>query len=639
MRRVVTGARLRVWRLALSVACVGSGALARNGGAAEAVQAQQAVSGFSAEWKGAEREIVVRLPRSDGEDHEVRLRSDVFAKLETGADVNEPGIIYLPPPKNAEEVASQTDVAENVFFSNELVTTDGWELVARFDENASGTWTLNGRFSRLDGALSREVTIAVGELEPGENLLHVRSDRARVPELFFRRKIARSGEAATLRVRVTPANWSGRVELLRGGAGGEAVRVGVETIVSAELRRREISWGDEWWRDRGALNDAALAVGRSLLNSQVTTEGSAFRGGFHLVYDPQVRGHRMAHWLWAWGPSIDLLLRLSALEAARADGSAERFRAAAVAAGERSLRFGMMDPAHPAYGVSTVRWEPSRATPLGWAEYISTADSLFLAGWGWMSLHETTGRPEFLDRTKLLVAAAERLMGQYPVVPQDWIVERDGWTPHTLDESVFGMIGFRRLFEATGERAVAAAGKRFLDSHLEHMGRESGLLMRAWMREEDKEIWDPDIKGHAWVIEGYLDAYRLSGDARYLALADELAQKVIECQAADGGWTYLFKKPEAGDPIDDKGTAIWAYLFYDLYKSTKNPAHLAAARRALGWCLRHQYRGEDPNLDGAIFHENSMAYVRRRPMSILYSTTFFGHALLEELALAKARQN
>jgi hypothetical protein len=52
--------------------------------------------------------------------------------------------------------------------------------------------------------------------------------------------------------------------------------------------------------------------------------------------------------------------------------------------------------------------------------------------------------------------------------------------------------------------------------------------------------------------------------------------------------------------------------------------------------LRHQYRGDDPNLDGAILHANSMAYVRRWPMTILYTTTFFGQALMEELALAKS---
>jgi uncharacterized protein YyaL (SSP411 family) len=370
-----------------------------------------------------------------------------------------------------------------------------------------------------------------------------------------------------------------------------------------------------------------------VLSNHVRDEGSLFDGGFHLVYDPTRRAHRMAHWVWAWGPSIDFLLQLSERE--NDPGRARRFREAALAAAARSLAFEMTNPTHPARGISTVRWEPSRATPQGWAEYLSTADSLFLAGWGWMSAYRATQEPLYLQRMASLVAAAERLMGGYPVVPQDWIVERERWTPHTLDESLFGMIGFRRLHEATGSARVAAAGVRFLDSHLEHMGRDDGKLARAWLREENRDIWDPDIKGHAWVMEGYLDGYRLSGDRKYLATAGELARAVMECQADDGSWTYLFHRPAAGDPIDDKGTAIWAYLFYDLHRITNDPVHLAAARRALGWCLRQQYRGEDPNLDGAIHHACSMAYVKRRQMTVLYTTTFFGLALLEELALGE----
>jgi hypothetical protein len=390
---------------------------------------------------------------------------------------------------------------------------------------------------------------------------------------------------------------------------------------------------ERWWRNRGALVDAALGVGRNLIDAQVKRPGSLFHGGFNLVYDVERHAHRIPHWIWAWGPSIHLLLKLEKLDAAKAAGLSEQFRAAAVTAGERSLAFEMTDPKHRAFGISTVRWEPSRATPLGWAEYVSTADSLFLAGWGWMSLYHKTNDPVYLARTKSLVTSARRLMSEYPVIPQDWIVERDRWTPHTLDESVFGTIAFRRLFEATAEPTASAAGRTFLDSHLKHMGRESGLLERAWMREENKPIWDPDIKGHAWVIEGYLDTFRLSGERKYLDLARALADRVIACQADDGGWTYLFKTPAAGDFIDDKGTAIWAYLFYDLYKVSRSPGDLAAARRALGWCLRHQYRGGNPHLDGALLHTNSMAYVRRRPMTILYSTTFFGLAMLEELSL------
>jgi hypothetical protein len=416
---------------------------------------------------------------------------------------------------------------------------------------------------------------------------------------------------------------------------GESTVIANASVTEAELARKTVPMIERWWDDRDALISALLATGRNVLSAQITEPQSFFRGGFNLVYDPQRKAHRIAHWIWSWGPSIALLLELEKLPAAKREGLSARFRAAAMEAGERSIAFDVADPQHPAFGVSTVRWEPSRATPNGWVEYISTADSLFLAGWGWMSLHRVTGDARYLARTQRLVAAAERLMAEYPVVPQDWVVERNRWTPHTLDESVFGMIGFRELHAATKSPAVAKAGQRFLDSHLTHMGREAGLLERAWLRETKRAIWDPDIKGHAWVVEGYLDAHRLSGDTRYLVLARALTRRVIECQHEDGAWTYLFRRPKENEPRDDKGTAIWAYMLYELHRTTRDAEHLAAARRALGWCLRHQYRGADPNLDGGLLHENGMAYIRRRPMTILYSTTFFGLALLQELRLAQ----
>ncbi len=584
-------------------------------------------------FSAADRELLIPVGNATGQPRELRLETDGLTRLELGDDVGEPGIIYLPPPPGVSNEEEARRGAENVFFFNELTDAAGWELVARFDDEERGTWKLNGRFSPLGGAIEREIVIPVAQLEPGENLLHLRSATLKPPGMYFRRTL---GAETSVRIRLSSPEWGGSVTLWERAGAGAWQPVSQSVITPRQAERTPVDVRGAWWDDRTFVENAALAVGRNLLAAQVRQPGSFFEGGFHLVYDPTHRAHRMAHWLWSWGPAIDLLFALSHEDFARTAGLAGKFRVAAIAAAERSLQFGMLDATHPAYGVSTVRWEPSRATPNGWAEYISTADSLFLAGWGWMSAHRETGRPEFLERTKLLVSAAERLMKQYPVVPQDWIVERNDWTPHTLDESVFGIIGFRRLYQATHSSSVAAAGKRFLDSHLEHMGREGGLLARGWMREEDREIWDPDIKGHAWVFEGYLDAHRLSGDPRYLQLADELAKRVLECQAPEGRWTFLFVRPKPGDPSDDKGTAIWAYLLYELHRSTKNPEHLAAARRALGWCLRHQYRGEDPNLDGGLFNPNSMAYVRRRPLTVLYGTTFLGMALLEELKLRSA---
>jgi len=576
--------------------------------------------------------------------YEWRVQPLGLAMVETGGETNEPGIIYLPPATGPVRLDQKVPLtgAENIFFFNSLARSDRWELAVRFSSyrGQRGTWKLNGRFSTLAGDLREEVVIRADELEPGENLLHVTDGSVGRPEFSFRRQMrVEHGGGRELKdeLQLAQAPWSATVALVAlepTGVRKVLARVEMPRAKSLPPRHREVP--DEWWKDGAAVAEAARAAGKNILANQITDDRSFFAGGFHLVYDVERESHRMPHWIWAWGPAIAFLLKLE--KQAHAEPDLERrWRAAALAAGKRSLAFGIADAGHAAAGISTVRWDPSRAVPGGWVEYISTADSLFLAGWGWMSLHALTGEAMFLERTQALAAAGERLMAQYPVVPQDWVVQRERWTPHTLDESVFGMIGFRALHAATGDGKVADAGKRFLDSHLKHMDREDGLLERAWLREERRAIWDPDIKGHAWVVEGYLDAHAMTGEVHYLQRARDLAGRVLKCQGADGSWTYLFKKPVEGDSRDDKGTAIWAYMLYRLYRKSGDAAHLAAARRAVWWCLAHQYRGDHPQIDGGLLNENSMAYVRRRPMTILYSTTFFGLALLEEMALAPRR--
>ncbi len=588
---------------------------------------------LSATFDPASHRVEIAVTGLGDGDCELRIETPGIRHCETGSDVNEPGALYLPPREGGTGATLAADVpAENIFFFNDFEAAEGWELTAIFSPAAIGTWKLNGRFSKLGGEIRPELRIPVAELERGENLLHFDGTKLDPPVLSWRRRVP-AREEFSCALAVGHTDWHGNVALVKRGGADDAPPLAKVFVAGPPYVRRATTFTGLWWRDRSALVDNARAVGRSLLHAQVTDPHSVLAGGFNLVYDAERESYRMPHWIWAWGPAIKLLLDLERLPAAKDAGLAAQFHVAALAAGRRSLAFGVTDPKHPAFGVSTVRWEPSRAVSGGWVEYVSTADSLFLSGWGWMSLYGATGEAEYLERTKALAAATARLMDRYPVVPQDWVVQRDRWTPHTLDESVFGMIGFRRLFETTHVASVATEGRRFLDSHLVHMGRESGLLQRAWMRDEARGMWDPDVKGHAWVLESYLEAYRLSGEPKYLELARTLAALAISCQREDGAWTYTFHRPAASEPEDDKAIAIWAYLLYDLHRVTKDPSHLAVARRALGWCLRHQWRGDNPYLDGAIFNPNAMAYVRRRPMTILYSTTFFGLALLEELSL------
>ena len=575
----------------------------------------------------------IRFDPAPHQTHEIQLVTAGILKLETSADVTEPGVIYLPEPEGNHGAPPASDGAEIGLFCHDAGVGGEWELVIGFRPDNSGEWHLNVNSATRTGAIAAEVVIPVDALEVGENLLHWRGRVTDVPTLYYRRRVEAAEAAATdggsIRFSVTPGN-EGEVRLVIDGE----TRATATFTAPLEGGVRGGDQADRPWEDRPALEEALAAVADNLCAAQIEQRSSRFDGGFHLVYDCVRHAPRMSHWLWAWGPSIRLLLEASrrARELGRPENG-ERWQAVARKAGRKSLEFEVGGTTHPARGLSTVRWEPARATSGGWAGYISAADTLFLAGWGWIPLYQDTGDAVYLERTRSLIAATGRLMDEYPVVPQDWIVPRGRWTPHTLDETAFGVAGFRALHDVEPAPEVAAQGRRLLDSMLAHMTRDEACVQRAWLREEDKPLWAPDIKGHGWVMMGYLDAHALGGDSRHLALARALGDRVRGCQADSGAWTYAFRCPREDDVLDDKATAIWAYLFYALYAITRDGRDLEAARRALAWCWRHQYRGDHPMLDGAIVNTNAMIYIHRRPMAILYSTTFFGLALLEELKL------
>lgn len=86
----------------------------------------------------------------------------------------------------------------------------------------------------------------------------------------------------------------------------------------------------------------------------------------------------------------------------------------------------------------------------------------------------------------------------------------------------------------------------------------------------------------------------------------------------------------------EKGTSLWSYLFYRLYKYTDNPEYLVVARKALTWCLDNQYDGHDPLAHGGlvgITRQSAIGYRSWFPMQCLYASGFFGLAVLEELTI------
>jgi uncharacterized protein YyaL (SSP411 family) len=315
--------------------------------------------------------------------------------------------------------------------------------------------------------------------------------------------------------------------------------------------------------------------------------------------------------------------------------AADELVQAADRAGKTSLGFFIDDPRHMAADISTVRWYAALGTPGGSIRYASLADSLFLAGWGWMPLHEATGNPDYREASERLVRKAQRLLSTYDVPPQDYVFECSTWTPHTLDESGFGMVGFEGLHNSTGEKWVRDVGKLFIDRHLDVFLNDGPMWHRIYMRDEQRPFGGPDVKGHAWIVDCYLSAYGLTGEQRYLDLAGELAERTMACQHEDGSWTVGYHVPEEGESRDDKAAGIWAYQMRRLYSLTGDSRHLNSSRKAIAWCDRQL--SVDPAVQGfgSMVNPKPMAHIKTRDLAVLYSTTYYGLALVEEIKAAR----
>lgn len=74
----------------------------------------------------------------------------------------------------------------------------------------------------------------------------------------------------------------------------------------------------------------------------------------------------------------------------------------------------------------------------------------------------------------------------------------------------------------------------------------------------------------------------------------------------------------------------------ELADQTGDDRHLAAARKALTWCIANQYSGPDPHARGGVISCCPHSGVNYRPwfrLCCTYTSGFFGLAALEELAL------
>jgi hypothetical protein len=523
----------------------------------------------------------------------------------------------------------------------DIMPTPGLEGALSLDVATEGAFSFNGKF-HPKRALVAEAVIPTRELEHWANELLIEPKDNSVTSFSLRRTIQKPARNFFHTEALLTQDWAGRITIRTVSSAGK------ESRAIARVGYRPEAASTPAFADplgTGRLLHALDGVVGYTLRSRNLNPASPTDGGGFLIYDFEARTYFKPDWIWPNGIAMKLLLGASQIDGLSPEHSPVLLRDAAHKMGEMSLEWAVDDPAHPAYALTTSRYKVNASgfgDTDGFVEYINPADALFLAGYGWIPLYEATGDEAFLKATQLMARQTKELVENFDLVPMDY-VEGSGWTDQTLNEHGFGMLGLSELYRVTKDRQVYDIGIAYIDQVIGKLGRDDGLWHRAWDRKtggteifKDRNL--SNVKGQGWAMIGLMAAADMAPDGPYLGQARKMADVIIAAQLPEGHWAnqYFYSEEEFG--ASEKGTAIWSLMLYQLYAKTGDDKYLVSARKALRWLLDRQYWGEDPNARGGIYERNANSGIVFRkwyPVTVTYTASFFGAALVEELKLQR----
>lgn len=592
---------------------------------------------------------LIRSPKNSAESLKWIIyseRNDPVSRM-TDRSANAPQDYVAPPIKPGTEIW---------FPVIDVALRPGFTLTADFEKISEGdSVCFNGNFRTICHGLKSRMRYSQ-YLEHWENQLYVESKNALLKSVAFELPVA-TGESS-LSLNPLSAYWKGRVELWKESKPGTWQKLDSKEVTIGKdeqpVMRKESTVTKDLVLQRLA------AASEYLVNIRNMNPYSPTYGGLYLFYDLEWDIYRRSDWIWSYGPSIQVLLEASKIRNLSDTYASETFMTAARQVAEASLRFQETNKNHPAHGLVMCRYDPRTDTPQGAEGFYSPADSWFLAGWGWMPYFNQTGDKRFLDATILMTEGIDRILGpeadkEPQLIEQDYLMKAGKWKNWTMDESGFGMKGAEQLYRVTKDPYHREVGKEYITGLLAYLERPDGLWDRTWHRNDSLHHdngWpvaaprgtpvlietSKSTRGLGWSMIGLLASHGLMPDGDvYLKKAIKLADHLIEAQADDGHWDFLFDGGGYPGEISEKGTALWCMLFYQLYEYTKDERHLDTARKALLWCVNNQYIGpEDAPAYGGIMgnnRESGVVYRRFSPLICSYTVGWFGLALLEELKL------
>jgi hypothetical protein len=532
-------------------------------------------------------------------------------------------------PRYDIESRSPGQYAGNLYYPVvDIALERGMEGMLGFEGDLNDSCIVNGPLYKQKQVVKPWLSIPSNVLQTWENSVYVHLDSCILKSFYIRKNYALITRQVDIKVNLLSEKWEGKVLVLDKKTNTELLST---DILAEMLTIIKYADGNSLEKDR-LLKALDGCIGFTK-RSQMKDVDHPSDGGLFLFYDLDAQVYRSYHWVWGWGPSVTMLtMAAEYLPEQRKD-----LLQFATEIGEASLRFLWKRPDSPLNDIMISRWQRRVEYEDGYLGAITIADALFMAGWAWMPIYEATGDKRFLDATDHHCRVTNELLKEWTIIPHSYYIDDEHWSDFVIDETGFGMEGFDDIYRLTGDKFYQETGRKFIEGHIKTFGRPDGQWNRQF-RYADSRVTSNTrmVRGMGWAMEGLLVANRLMPGAHYLDAAKKMADHLVKSQHSNGSWSFNYDRPVAETGIGEKGTALWSYLFYELYKASNDKTYLDVARKALIWCMNEQYDGPDPEAYGSIVGRNPQSGVGYRSwfnVSCTYTSAFMGMAILEELLL------
>lgn len=520
------------------------------------------------------------------------------------------------------------------------------EGVLLFEDVFYGTWAMNPMYhGEKRFPLSSKVVVPGCFLEWWENMFHYDNPQAGALEFYMRKVYPSETEMVKEDIRLLTDQWKGRIAVWGIMENSETL-LWEKTFEFDSNGQTEHGTGTRTGKEHettGRLSRETLLAALEedldfIMKSRNRNPYSAVPGGTFLFYDYDARTFRQRNWLWTFGPAMQTLLKSRDIPEISERYGSDQLLETAVAMGDLCVNNQELDPEKPNYGLLLCRLDHDTVNSrVGYELKYSPPDGLFQAGWGMMPLYRATGDKRYLEFCRIMTEATGRLLDRDVMIQQDYFAVTKSWKTNTMDEAGFGMEGIAELYLDTGDPRIAEIGRRYIDQLIRYFEMPDGTWARNYFR-HSRTVEPPfDLtRGAGWAMMGISSAARMGLGEEYFEKCRRMASVLMNYQNEDGSWWYRFSEADPVNGIAEKGTAVWAVMFYRLYKMTGDAAYLETAGKALSWLIGNQYRGADRDGRGGVPVAGPMSGVSYRPffrMACQYTAGFLGLALIEELGL------